>query len=343
MRQGDGARASYLLVDCGPHGTMNCGHAHADALAVELVVDGEPVLVDSGTYTYPGADRNAFRGAAAHNTVTLDGESSSVPGTPFTWRTVAAARPRRWAADARFAYFEGGHDGYRRLAAPAALSRAVLQVAGWGWVVADRVESDGAHAMRVHHHVAPGLAVRPTEDGVEIGGDGVAPAALRVAAPRRIDGSPGASVLLSEGWVSPLYGARARGARIDLAVDTTPGVHEVVTFLLPPPAAGLLAREEGAVRGRIFALEGPAACAAVVMRGGADGAAGAGIETDAAWLWLSPSAAAPEEFIMIGGSRLLVAGDPVVRLPETETWVAGERRGGEWRLRHGRLDRFTED
>ncbi len=62
--------ADWLAFDCGPHGVMNGGHAHADALAFELAVAGRPVLVEAGTYTYPGPERNAFRDGTAHNTLT---------------------------------------------------------------------------------------------------------------------------------------------------------------------------------------------------------------------------------------------------------------------------------
>jgi hypothetical protein len=36
MRDGWEEKSNYLLVDCGPHGQSNCGHAHADALAIEV-------------------------------------------------------------------------------------------------------------------------------------------------------------------------------------------------------------------------------------------------------------------------------------------------------------------
>src|SRR6185295_7706568 len=49
MRDGWHPKANYLLFDCGPHGTDNCGHAHADALAIEVAANGRPMLVDPGT------------------------------------------------------------------------------------------------------------------------------------------------------------------------------------------------------------------------------------------------------------------------------------------------------
>jgi len=46
MRDGWSTNSNYLLFDCGPHGTDNCGHAHADALSFELAVNGRTLLVD---------------------------------------------------------------------------------------------------------------------------------------------------------------------------------------------------------------------------------------------------------------------------------------------------------
>src|SRR2546430_7893947 len=36
----------HLIVDAGPHGYQNAGHAHADALSLTLSVRGVPLLID---------------------------------------------------------------------------------------------------------------------------------------------------------------------------------------------------------------------------------------------------------------------------------------------------------
>jgi hypothetical protein len=65
----------WLAFDCGPPSPPFLpAHAHADALSFQLWVDGEPVVVDPGTYTYePGPERDWFRSSRAHSTVTIDG------------------------------------------------------------------------------------------------------------------------------------------------------------------------------------------------------------------------------------------------------------------------------
>ncbi|HYV00306.1 MAG TPA: alginate lyase family protein, partial [Pyrinomonadaceae bacterium] len=128
LRDGWSSKASYLLFDCGPHGSLNSGHSHADALGFELVTNGQTQLVDPGTYTYTGSKewRDWFRSSPAHNTLTLDGESSSVLAGPFSWRTKAQGEALKWITDRRFDYIEAQHDGYRRLSHPAEHTRSIL-------------------------------------------------------------------------------------------------------------------------------------------------------------------------------------------------------------------------
>jgi hypothetical protein len=59
----------YLAIRCGPVGQRgNGGHAHNDALALELQIDGEEWLVDPGVYTYTALPelRDTYRSVQAH-------------------------------------------------------------------------------------------------------------------------------------------------------------------------------------------------------------------------------------------------------------------------------------
>jgi len=121
MRDSWSPTANYLLVDSGPHGTLNCGHAHADALGIDLSALGHTMLIDPGTYTYTGTLqlRDYFRTSMAHNTLSIDSESSSVPKNAFSWRQIARPAAKSWISQKRFDYFAGEHDGYKRLTSPA--------------------------------------------------------------------------------------------------------------------------------------------------------------------------------------------------------------------------------
>ncbi|MGH7004303.1 MAG: alginate lyase family protein, partial [Alphaproteobacteria bacterium] len=110
---------SELIIDHGPLGLPpNFGHGHADALAVQLRIGGEPVLIDPGTFSYGGDARwrNYFRGTAAHNTVTVDGRSQAKPAGPFLWSTSYACRLiHADSKNDRSAVVVARHDGYESI------------------------------------------------------------------------------------------------------------------------------------------------------------------------------------------------------------------------------------
>jgi hypothetical protein len=64
----------HLTISAGNNGQRNLGgHAHNDKLSFDLLLCGENVVVDPGTYLYtPLPDqRNRFRATAAHNTLVV--------------------------------------------------------------------------------------------------------------------------------------------------------------------------------------------------------------------------------------------------------------------------------
>ncbi len=108
--------ANFVVIDCGQHGFMNCGHAHADALSFVASFLGMPVFVDSGTYTYT-ADRNArdyFRSSSAHNCLTVNGSGSAEPDGPFSWKHWPDSKVLEWNCDDTEVVFRGLHNGYER-------------------------------------------------------------------------------------------------------------------------------------------------------------------------------------------------------------------------------------
>ena len=104
----------HLVLDGGPHGFQNGGHAHADALSLTMSVRGVPLLIDPGTgcYTIDAALRDRMRSTALHNTVTVDERSQSLPRGPFHWEHVANTRVEAWRSNDAFDYFDAAHDGY---------------------------------------------------------------------------------------------------------------------------------------------------------------------------------------------------------------------------------------
>ena len=77
----------HAVFDCGPFGRGSGGHSHSDSLELVIRSAGEDVLVDPGTYTYVGSERerNWFRGSGAHSTVRVDARDQAIPAGPFRW------------------------------------------------------------------------------------------------------------------------------------------------------------------------------------------------------------------------------------------------------------------
>ena len=161
----------HAILDAGPHGFLNGGHAHAGALALVLSTRGRQLLIDPGTATYTMDPRlrDRFRSTAMHNTIVLDGRSQSRPAGPFHWESRANGRIVLWrpgllprhAPDACTAgegggtdYIEAEHDGYL----PVVHRRAALRAPHGLWIIADHILGAGSHDVAAHWHIAPAWA-----------------------------------------------------------------------------------------------------------------------------------------------------------------------------------------
>lgn len=77
-----------IAVDHGPLGFGSlAAHGHADALSIQVYLNGQPLFLDSGTFVYNGNNkkRNYYRSSAAHNTLCLPGKEQSEMLGPFMW------------------------------------------------------------------------------------------------------------------------------------------------------------------------------------------------------------------------------------------------------------------
>jgi hypothetical protein len=87
-----------LVIKAGPFGEGSGGHSHSDVLSLTARAGSREILIDPGTFTYVAdpAERNRFRGSAAHNTVRIDGRDQAVPGGPFRWCDKPSVTVRQW-------------------------------------------------------------------------------------------------------------------------------------------------------------------------------------------------------------------------------------------------------
>jgi Heparinase II/III-like protein/Heparinase II/III N-terminus len=144
--------ALYVQFDAGPFGWAGAGHSHADTLSLVVWFEGEPVFIDPGTFTYIGepAQRNWFRGTAAHNTVAIDGVDQAQPAGPFRWATKPQVSLTSWKQNANGGFAEAVccYSGYNH-------RRRVLLEDGRLLVLDDIDGPAGVHACRQTWQLGP--------------------------------------------------------------------------------------------------------------------------------------------------------------------------------------------
>jgi len=317
MRDGWSRDSNYLLFDCGPHGTMNCGHAHADALSFQLAAGGRTLLIDPGTFTYTGSkqQRDWFRSSAAHNTLTVDRESSSLPDGPFSWRTIAKSECRNWISRDRFDFVEGSHDGYSRLSSPAIHVRSILFLKDDYWVVRDCVKSGASHQADLWFHFETGATplIRAVEGQAVMVSEESEQNGLDIA----VFGD-NARWRREESAVSHCYGMKEAG-RVYVSTSTIDPDGETVTLLLPYGISSSThsnVREIEAIGGRALEVTHESGKDVLMLRNSES----ARVETerlgsDFEWTWArfgNSQQATPIELLLIGGNTLQLEGREIL-------------------------------
>jgi hypothetical protein len=203
--------AHAMVIDAGPQGEGRCGHGHADALSLRLTMNGSRWLVDSGSGVYISAgpaERNAFRGTAAHNTIRVDGMDQAVAGEPFSWTHIPTTHVEDWVIGRAFTYFAARHNGYERLADPVTHRRCVLHLNDGIWLVRDLVLGSAEHDLELRWHFASDVSVREAGAGEFVASRPEAPEhlALRMIMPRTIPEDNCWKTQITRGLGSPAYG-----------------------------------------------------------------------------------------------------------------------------------------
>lgn len=308
MRDGWLDTDNYLLVDCGPVGAIAGGHGHADALSIEVALQGRTLLVDSGTYTYHESRemRDYFRSTKAHNTVTIDERSSSEPGSIFGWKTRADAQVHSWITDDRFDYFEGSHTGYSRLENAATHERSILFLKNDYIIMRDLVRTRGEHEHSLNFHFPADSKAAVDAAGDFAGGDDW----------RMFTFGDGGRWQTRESWISNSYSSKTNAPFLMFASKGR-GTQEFFTFILPADA-GFAKPEVTEVPidgGRAFAI---------LYRGYTDlfvfnDEHRNTVRTElfdtnfrVTWGRVSGRTGTPEEFVLIGGSKFEIDGTEIL-------------------------------
>jgi len=319
--------ASVMVLDCGPHGVYNCGHAHADALSFDLTVEGRSVLVDPGTFTYTMSAewRDHFRSTAAHNTVSINGASSSEMQGPFAWRSTATSTMERWHASAAVDYFEGTHDGFERPDVDAEVRRRVVYVKAGYWIVRDQVAASSPFDATATFQCARGLSLEEKAPNTFL-----VRAEAQDVLQLHVLSHDGSSAIAT-GWVSSGYGVKVAAPRLVVRVHGSGSV-SWDTVLAAPRLEALVERPQAASGETVYVRYGDVVDC--IVFGDREGCVTEGVETDADLLFLRREAVSgePLEVFVSGATRLIVNGMRVAASHYPSAFAAAYV-SGEWRRR----------
>lgn len=150
MRSGWSEKSNLLHFHCG---TIGAGHGHSDKLHIDLIANGEDILVDAGRYNYvSGADRFAFKDPESHNTITVDNQKFTV--CKDSWECTKLSQPvkQSFFTNDAYEFVQGGHLGYMDLASGVFVNRKVIHIKPNIYVVVDEMYTGGEHTYQQYFH-----------------------------------------------------------------------------------------------------------------------------------------------------------------------------------------------
>ena len=157
-----------VLIDHGALGYERlAAHGHADALSLWAFKGQQVIWTDFGSYSYSDAEwREWARCTAAHNTIELNHQSSSVMLGGFGWRTRALS----FILDYGEAHVQVAHDGYEARFGVRHVRQVELLETGIR--VIDTLEGKGRHHVRMSYLLGRGLNLDPDSAHQIIDADG---------------------------------------------------------------------------------------------------------------------------------------------------------------------------
>ncbi|MDP2636883.1 MULTISPECIES: alginate lyase family protein [unclassified Pseudoalteromonas] len=138
------------------------GHAHADSLSFEMSVGSQRVFVNSGTSLYGvSKERLRQRETPAHNTVVVDGQSSSEVWSGFRVARRAYTQLLKAKESADNITLSASHDGYKRLKPKVTHTRTINALTD-SCIITDELSTKSAAEFNLHVH--PDVEVKQIDE-----------------------------------------------------------------------------------------------------------------------------------------------------------------------------------
>ena len=158
----------HLIADIGDIGPDYLpGHAHADSLSFELAINGQRVIVNSGTGEYGlSEERLRQRSTAAHSTIELDGKSSSEVWSGFRVAQRARIAEVEICEDDNRIELSAVHDGYTRINSKS-LHKRNWKLNDSSIEIIDEVSGTG-NSVQLRYYLHPDIHVEIHDESVQL-------------------------------------------------------------------------------------------------------------------------------------------------------------------------------
>lgn len=164
-------RRNYVFIDCGPLGLAGRGgHGHNDILSFEAYLQGQPLIVDSGSYQYTGSyiERNNFRSTSYHNTPQIDNiEINRFIRWDYLWNLINDAQPSQlvWDISMERSIFKGSHSGYKKIDESIEIERLfILDHLSDTVFIKDFFIINENHSISIPYHFHPDVILEQTSE-----------------------------------------------------------------------------------------------------------------------------------------------------------------------------------
>ena len=202
----------FLWVDVGEVGMAGRGgHGHNDLLSFEVVLRGQPLIIDPGSYVYTADQeaRNLFRSTFYHNALRVDGQEMAPMGGMWEIGNDALPQDVEVSKENGMVKIKASHSGYMRLQDKVLHIREIkFQPGEEVLTVIDYLQCRESHTVDRMLHLDPSVDATQ-EDACVILSVGGLSWGLRW--------SEGTEVRLEQGWVSPGYGVKIESTIVVLS------------------------------------------------------------------------------------------------------------------------------
>lgn len=172
-------KSIFFHFDAAPLGFLSiAAHGHADALSFIMHIDGQPVFIDSGTYTYHTEPewRQYFIGTLAHNTVRINSHNQALSGGPTLWLNHFKTSVSDVQSDETFESVKASHNGYRNEKVNH-LREVVFDKKNGEFTITDTIVSEKGRPVKVEipFHLHPAINITASESDTYILAGGSSP------------------------------------------------------------------------------------------------------------------------------------------------------------------------